>query len=150
MPPHSAWPEDEWKLLREDALTFLREWAAQAHGLGWDALELFGVHSTAPRALLDCMGLVPLLRGSPVVAMTENHAAITGTWGSTLRFVNRKRLGERCLVWELEDRIGFLGRMLLAAGYRLCGAQAGENLIPPTHAPGGRHEAVQADGLAIR
>ena len=48
MPPHPAWTEEAWKTLQEDALAFLRQWAAQAHRLGWEALDLFGVHPTAP------------------------------------------------------------------------------------------------------
>ncbi len=45
MPPHPAWTEDGWKTLQGDALRFIREWAGQAHRLGWEALDLFGVQS---------------------------------------------------------------------------------------------------------
>ncbi len=99
MPPHSAWSDEKWKTLQEDALRFLREWAAQAHRLGWDALDLFGAHRTKPTARLDCMGLVPLLKGRPVVVITENSAAIRSVSGGTLTF----RPVERCLIWELRD-----------------------------------------------
>ncbi len=42
MPPHPDWKDGDWQTLREDALRFLQEWAAQAHRLGWQALDLFG------------------------------------------------------------------------------------------------------------
>jgi hypothetical protein len=102
MPAHPDWPEPKWKTLREDALTFLKDWAAQAHALGWEALDLFSVHAEAPHARLDGMGLVPLLGGRPVVALTEDSAAIGAESGGTLTF--RRHRGwppGRCLIWEL-------------------------------------------------
>ena len=102
MPPHSAWSDENWKTLQEGALRFLREWAAQAHRLGWDALDLFGVHPTAPAARFNYMGLVPLLKGRPVVVITDDSAAIKAASIGTLTF--RRRAAppvERCLVWEL-------------------------------------------------
>ena len=103
MPAHPDWPEPKWRSLREDALTFLKDWAAQAHALGWNGLDLFGVHADAPHARLDGMGLVPLLGGQPVVALTEDSATIKAGSGGTLTFL-RRRAGQpgRCLIWELE------------------------------------------------
>ena len=102
MPSHPAWSEANRKTLQEDALAFLRDWAAQAHALGWEALDLFGVHSEAPHARLDGMGLVPLLGGRPVVALTEDSAAIGANSGGVLTF--RRRKGGppgRCRICEL-------------------------------------------------
>jgi len=102
MPPHPDWPEVGWKTLQEDALTFLKDWAAQAHALGWGVLDLFGVHSVAPHARLDGMGLVPLLSGRPVLALTEDSAAIGAESGGTLTFRRHRAWPPgRCLVWEL-------------------------------------------------
>jgi hypothetical protein len=101
MPPHADWPEAAWKTLQNDALAFLRERAAQAYALGWKALDLFGVHATASRARLDGMGLVPLLNGRPITAMSENSAAITAASGGVQTYRRRSIwLKERCLVWE--------------------------------------------------
>jgi hypothetical protein len=102
MSPHSGWPEVGWRTLQEDALAFLRAWAAQAHALGWAALDLFGVHDIAPRSRLDGMGLVPLLNGRLVVALTEDSAAIKAESGGTLTFRRQRAwpLG-RCPIWEL-------------------------------------------------
>ncbi len=103
MPPHAAWPEPAWRVLREDALTFLKDWAAQADALGWDALALFGVHAAAPHARLDGMGLVPLLGGRPVIALTEDAVGIRAGSGGTQTFRrHRSPPPGRCLVWELE------------------------------------------------
>ena len=60
MPAHPDWPEPRWKTLQQDALVFLRDWAAQANAFGWDGLDLFGVHAEAPHVRLDGKGLVPL------------------------------------------------------------------------------------------
>jgi hypothetical protein len=102
MPPHPDWPEPRWRTLREDALAFLQGWAVQAPALGWAALDLFGVHAEAPHARLDSMGLVPLLGGRPVVALTEDSAAIGAESGGTLTFRRRREWPPgRCLIWEL-------------------------------------------------
>jgi hypothetical protein len=103
-PPHPDWPEPGWKILQSDALTFLKDWAAQAHALGWDGLDLFGVHGEAPHARLDGMGLVPLLSGRPVVALTAASAAIKANSGGVLTFRRHRAWPPgRCLIWELES-----------------------------------------------
>ncbi len=63
-----------------------REWAGQAHRLGWEVADLFGVHPTKPTVRFDCMGLVPLLRGRAVVALTDDSAAIKTASGGSLTF----------------------------------------------------------------
>ena len=102
MPAHPDWPEAGWTTLQEDALALLRGWAAQAHALDWGGLDLFGVHAEAPHARLDGMGLVPLLGGRPVLALTEDTAAINAASGGTLTFLRRRAWPPgRCLIWEL-------------------------------------------------
>ncbi len=97
---HPAWHENDWHTLQDDARRFLQEWASQARRLGWEALDLFGVHPTAPTARFDCMGLVPLLRGRAVSALTKDSAAIKTASGRSLTF-RRRAASARCLVWEL-------------------------------------------------
>ncbi len=65
MPTATTFPADRWQVLREDAHAFLRDWAVQAHRLGWTTPDLFGVHRHAPLTRFDCMGLVPLLARQP-------------------------------------------------------------------------------------
>jgi hypothetical protein len=102
MPPHPDWPEAAWKALQDDALGFLKDWAAQAHALGWGGIDLFGVHAEAPHARLDGMGLVPLLSGRPILALTEDSAAIRAVASGTLTFRRRRAWPPgRCLIWTL-------------------------------------------------
>ena len=99
----AACPEPKWQALREDAYTFLRDHAARAHALGWTALDLFGVHPVKPWARIDVMGLVPLLNGGRVTALSDAEAVIEKPSGARVRFRRRGQASpEMCLIWELE------------------------------------------------
>ncbi len=103
MAPPASYPPDAWTALREDAYHFLRHHAAQAHALGWTAPDLFGVHRHRPQVRLDCMGLVPLLQGREVGALSEDQAAIKTTEDRVLTY-RRKSAPHpygACLLWEL-------------------------------------------------
>jgi hypothetical protein len=75
---------------------FTSKWGEQALTFGWTARELFGLppipsHPTPSYRRLsryDQTGLIWLLRGRPVVALTETEAAIQG---ATSRLVYRKQ-----------------------------------------------------------
>jgi hypothetical protein len=75
---------DRWQQAIQDADCFLRKWGAQAHALGWTVRELFGLHPVPahPRpsyhrlSRYDATGLIWLLQGRPVIALTETEAAI--------------------------------------------------------------------------
>jgi hypothetical protein len=79
-------PEDRWPQAIADAELFISEWGGQAQAFGWTARELFGLHTPPERppasyqrlACYDETGLIWLLRGRPVVALTETTAAIKG------------------------------------------------------------------------
>jgi len=95
------WPPARWATLQEDARTFLLAWGGQACRLGWTAHDLFSVHSVASYARVDAMGLVTLLGGRHVAAITDDSAAIAVSAG-TQSFLRRKAWSrECCLVWEL-------------------------------------------------
>lgn len=66
----------EWVKAIGDADAFLTTWGEQAAALGWTAEELFGLDPVAPLHRYDTMGLIWLLQGRPVVALTESTAAI--------------------------------------------------------------------------
>ena len=92
-----------WEGLREDAYHFLRDHAARAHDLGWTALDLFGAHPEKPQVRFDCMGLVPLLNGARVTALSDIEAVIEKPSGAQLTFRRRGQVpDETCLIWELE------------------------------------------------
>lgn len=72
-----------------DATIFLRDWGAQARALGWSAEDLFGIHPVAPLGRFDVMGLVWMLEGQRVVALTAEAATIKASIGSLLKFYRR-------------------------------------------------------------
>jgi hypothetical protein len=77
-------PVDRWQMAVEDGRRFLATWGAQAEALGWTVRDLFGLlpvpadpHPSFNRlSRYDATGLVWLLRGRTVVALTETAAAI--------------------------------------------------------------------------
>jgi hypothetical protein len=85
----------EWRQAVEDGSKFLALWGEQADALGWTARELFGLHPMPEHpkpnyrwlSRYDESGLIWLLHGRPVVALTEGTAAIQGATG---RLVYRK------------------------------------------------------------
>ncbi len=105
MAPPTPYTVERWMGLREDSYRFLSGWAEQAHRLGWADFEVFGVHHTHPWARLDCMGLVPLLQGREVVALSEGQATIKTVEDRVLTY--RRKNGPRpdgvCLLWELSQ-----------------------------------------------
>jgi hypothetical protein len=89
---------DRWRQLLDDGHAFLDQWGEQAVRLGWRAEDLFGVHPGAPAARYDAMGLVPLMGGRRVIAMTADTALI-GTRNGILTY---RRSGLNAVsLWEL-------------------------------------------------
>ena len=96
-------PAERWQTLREEAYTFLRDHAARAHELGWSVLDLFGVHPVKPWVRFDSMGLVPLLGGGRVTALSEAEAVIEKQSGARMTFRKRGQVpDEACLLWNLK------------------------------------------------
>jgi TubC N-terminal docking domain len=105
MAPPSTYPEHAWRQLIVDAERFLDSWAAQAVVLGWPDWELFGCHRRAPWGRIQGMGLVLLLHGRELAALTATEAVIRTRTGARQTYHRRARdplhPAERCLVWEL-------------------------------------------------
>ena len=76
MPPPRTYPAHAWQQLIVDAERFLSDWAPQAVALGWPEWELFGCHRRAPWGRIQGMGLVLLLRGDEIAALTATEAVI--------------------------------------------------------------------------
>ncbi len=96
-----------WRILQTDAPRFLKIWGAQAVRLRWTTHDLFGVNATKPLAQLDSAGLVRLLNGRPVVAMTASEAVIECKTGARQTY-RRKSMPPasgrvQCVLWELVD-----------------------------------------------
>ena len=73
-----------WREALKDGRRFLGTWGSRAANLGWTGDDLFGLYSTAPLARYDAMGLMWLLRGRTVVALTATEATIRASAGTTL------------------------------------------------------------------
>jgi hypothetical protein len=82
-----------WFDMIKDADAFLSSWGPTAHDLGWAALDLFGVHPVAPGCRYDLMGLVLLLGGGTVFALTDQTAAFRRWSGSTLTYRRKPTSG---------------------------------------------------------
>ena len=85
---------DRWQLAVRDAESFLSTWGQQAYVLGWTNAELFGLHPIPEQpaasyqrlSRYDCTGLVWLLQGRPVAALTADTAAIQVKSGGVLSY----------------------------------------------------------------
>jgi len=87
-------PEVHWQQAVLDAQRFLSEWGERAAALGWTVKELFGLHTppTNPHPSYDRLsrydekGLVWVLEGRAVVALTETTASIEGRNGTIINY----------------------------------------------------------------
>ncbi|MCL2469540.1 MAG: hypothetical protein FWF24_04845 [Alphaproteobacteria bacterium] len=71
-----AYTKQRWEQIINDGSLFLDQWGGLAASLGWRLEAVFGVDATAPVWRYDRMGLVPLLEGRPVIALTSVSARI--------------------------------------------------------------------------
>jgi hypothetical protein len=79
-----------WQQAVEDGRRFLESWGQQAGSLGWTSRDLFGLHMPPARphpsyrrlSRYDETGLIWLLQGRPVVALTAATAAIENPAGA--------------------------------------------------------------------
>jgi hypothetical protein len=87
-------PVDRWHQAIADATAFISEWAAQAQAFAWSARELFGLHPVPERpaanysrlSRVDALGLIWLLRGRPVTALTSTEAVMRCHSGASLTY----------------------------------------------------------------
>jgi hypothetical protein len=77
-------PVERWRQCVKDGSRFLAKWGEQAEAMGWTSADLFGLHTPPAKphssysrlSRYDCTGLVWLLQGREVVALTETTASI--------------------------------------------------------------------------
>jgi hypothetical protein len=92
-------PSARWQQAVKDGQRFLSQWGGQAEALGWTVGDLFGLHGPPPQphpsyrqlSRYDCTGLVWLLDGRSVVALTAEAATIKTPGGSVLTTYYRRR-----------------------------------------------------------
>jgi hypothetical protein len=82
--PPALIPVERWRECVRDGSKFLARWGEQAEALGWTSADLFGLHTPPEQphpsyrrsSRYDCIGLIWLLEGRAVVALTADTAAI--------------------------------------------------------------------------
>jgi hypothetical protein len=101
--PPAEVPPHRWQRFVDDVGLFLDGgFAEQAAALGWGPHDLFGCDGDRPLARIDRAGLLWLLKGDKLVALTADTATIEARTGTRLTY-RRKPDGEpgRVLAWEL-------------------------------------------------
>jgi hypothetical protein len=84
MKPPALVPVERWRQCVQDGGKFLAVWGEQAEALGWSSADLFGLHTPPANphpsywrlSRYDATGLVWLLQGREVVALTTDAALI--------------------------------------------------------------------------
>ena len=96
-------PLARWQQFVDDCGRFLDlGWANRAEACGWGPLDLFGCDRERPLARYDHMGLLWILQGRKLVALTPDSAKIDTLTGS-LQTYRRVPIGSDRIVlaWEL-------------------------------------------------
>jgi hypothetical protein len=105
--------EERWRQCIDDARHFLANWGRQAEALGWTAKDLFGLHKPPKEphpsyqrlSRYDKTGLLWLLRGRLVVALTQTTAAIRITGNSPVIYRKHHKPALGPLGDSLEDLV---------------------------------------------
>jgi hypothetical protein len=89
-PPRDV-PLRRWVQFINDCGHFLDHgWAAKAERLGWRAVDLFGCDRERPFARIDAAGLLWLVNGQKLVALSVDRAVIEISVTGTLQIYYRK------------------------------------------------------------
>jgi hypothetical protein len=100
----AAMRPDRWRQMIDDAGRFLDRWAAKAAALGWDTASVFGVHADRPIERVDCAGLVWLLRGNDIEAISPSVARIR-TRSGAVQIYDRRPQSPSVPLWELRGEL---------------------------------------------
>jgi hypothetical protein len=94
-------PPRRWLRFIDDVGQFLDHgWAKTAAALGWGPYDLFGCDRDRPFARIDCAGLLWLLNGDKLIALTENTATIERRIGARQTYRRKPSGPGRALPWE--------------------------------------------------
>ena len=94
-------PLCRWQRFINDVGLFLDRWAAYASALGWGPYDLFGCDRDRPLARIDRAGLLWLLNGDKLVALSEDAAGIEMRTGGCHTYRRKQSEPGRVLAWEL-------------------------------------------------
>jgi hypothetical protein len=100
-PPGDVSPK-RWLQFVDDCSRFVDDgWAQRALDLGWTPYELFGCDRLRPIERVDRAGLLWLLDGRKVRALSADRAVIAVDRGQSLTFYKRRHETGQILAWEL-------------------------------------------------
>jgi hypothetical protein len=100
--PPAGVPLRRWQQFVDDVGHFLDgPFRAVAAALGWEAHDLFGCNRDRPFARIDQAGLLWLLNGDRLFALTENTATIETRTGARQTWRRKPTLPGRVLPWEI-------------------------------------------------
>jgi hypothetical protein len=94
-------PPRRWQRFVDDVGMFLDRWAAYAAALGWGPHDLFGCDRDRPFARIDRAGLLWLLNGDRLAALSENTATVETRTGARHTYRRKPDEPGRVLAWEL-------------------------------------------------
>jgi hypothetical protein len=100
--PPADVPLRRWQTFVDDIGQFLDSgFAAAAVALGWGPHDLFGCDRDRPFARIDYAGLLWLLSGDRIIALTENTATVETRTGARQTYRRKPTGPGRVLAWEL-------------------------------------------------
>lgn len=100
MSPPTNVPPRRWEQFIA-AARFADRWAAKAAALGWGPVDIWGCHRDKPYERIDCAGLLWLLNGNEIVALTADTATIRTRTGAIQTFRRRVIPPDTVLAWDL-------------------------------------------------
>jgi hypothetical protein len=103
-PPDDV-PPKRWQQFVDDVGKFLDgAFCVVAAALGWGPFDLFGCDRDRPFARIDRAGLLWLLNGDRLLALTEHTAMIETRTGARQTYRRRPvAIGDAVLAWELRS-----------------------------------------------
>jgi hypothetical protein len=108
--PPADVPLSGWHQLIVDISVFVSEgWAARARALGWELHDLIGADPDRPFARIDRAGLLWLLNGNRLIALSENTATVETKSGARQTYRRKPHELGRVLAWELLSRQAAVG-----------------------------------------
>ena len=109
--PPADVPSRRWRQFIDDCGRFLDDgWPARAIALGWKPLDLFGADRVKPFARVDQAGLLWLIAGGTLVALTATTATIETQTGARQTYRRCAGPADRALPRQLaQDILGSHG-----------------------------------------
>jgi hypothetical protein len=103
MPPVAGFSDERWAVGVWWARQIAHEHGLVVHEAGWSALDLFGLHPTAPACRYDGMGLAFMLRPGDTLLFLDGGEVIIERLSGARHRTHRGRIGpESVLAWMHE------------------------------------------------